>query len=298
MQENSQAKNYWENNPRAGTASQWVKNPVIAEAIYKKMSDGQTTRHWLAWLVDDFFANRKFERMLSIGCGIGNHEILMARLGLANRIDAFDFSEASLRIAREEADIAGVKINFYQDNFNEFSLDKHQKYDLIFCSGSLHHVKEIERLLSIVRENLAPEGYFIVNEYVGDCYNIYNRRQVQLINRLYECFPDSLRSGLMEKLINPTIQQVFATDPSESVRSKLILPLLEAFFDFEVYRPYGGGILHPLYPLLNHDELAKREPKSEAIIRLLLEFEAILMSLPGGVESDFCLCILRHKKQV
>ncbi|MDS4030816.1 MAG: class I SAM-dependent methyltransferase [Candidatus Contendobacter sp.] len=177
-------------------------------------------------------------------------------------------------------------------------MEKDQKYDLIFCSGSLHHVKEIERLLSVVRDGLTPEGYFIVNEYVGECYNIYSQRQVQLINRLYECFPDSLRSGLMEKLINPTIQQVFATDPSESVHSKLILPLLEAFFDFELYRPYGGGILHPLYPLLNHDKLTDKEPKNEAIIKLLLEFEAILMSLPGGLESDFCLCILRQKKYV
>lgn len=155
----------------------------------------------------------------------------------------------------------------------------------------------MERLLSIVQRNLTPEGYFIVNEYVGDCYNIYSQRQVQLINRLYECFPDSLRSGAAKKFRNPTIQQVFTADPSESIRSKLILPLLGEFFDFEVYRPYGGGILHPLYPLLNHDELAAKEPKSETIIRLLLEFEAILMSLPGGMETDFCLCILRQKKQ-
>ncbi|MDS4030818.1 MAG: class I SAM-dependent methyltransferase [Candidatus Contendobacter sp.] len=111
MQEASQAKNYWENNPRVGTASQWVKNPIIAEAIYKKMSGGQTTRYWLGWLVEDF-SGRKFERVLSIGCGIGNHEILMAKLGLANQIDAFDFSEASLKIARAEAESAGVRINF------------------------------------------------------------------------------------------------------------------------------------------------------------------------------------------
>lgn len=295
MQENSQDKNYWENNPRAGTASQWVKNPIIAETIYKRMSGGKTTKFWLNWLVEDFFADRKFDNILSIGCGIGNHEILLAKLGLANQIDAFDFSESSLRIAREEAKAAGVKINFYQDNFNEFNLEKNKKYDLIFCSGSLHHVKEIERLLSIIQNSLNPEGYFIVNEYVGDCYNIYNQWQVELINRLYGCFPNSLRSSELEKFVNPTIQQVFAADPSESVRSKLILPLLDAYFKIEVYRPFGGGILHPLYPLLNHNELSSNEPKSEAIIKLLLEFEAILMSIPGGMQTDFCLCILRQK---
>lgn len=294
MQENSQAKTYWEKNPRAGIASQWVKNPIIAETVYKRMSGGQTTKYWLNWLIEDFFSNRKFENMLSIGCGIGNHEILLAKLGLANQIDAFDFSENSLKIAREGAKAAGVMINFYQDNFNEFNLREGQKYDLVFCSGALHHVKEIERLLSIIQNCLNPKGYFIVNEYVGDCYNIYNRQQVELINRLYECIPSSLRSGELEKFINPTMQQVFAADPSESVRSKLILPLLEAYFDIELYRPYGGGILHPLYPLLNHNELSCKEPKNEAIIRLLLEFEEILMSL-REMETDFCFCILRQK---
>lgn len=295
MQVNSQDKNYWENNPKAGTASQWVKNPIIAETIYKRMSGGQTTKYWLNWLVEDFFSDRKFDNILSIGCGIGNHEILLAKLGLANEIDAFDFSESSLRIAREEAKVAGVKINFYQDNFNQFNLEKNKKYDLIFCSGSLHHVKEIERLLSIIQNSLNPEGYFIVNEYIGDCYNIYNQWQVELINRLYRCFPNSLRSSELEKFVNPTIQQVFAADPSESVRSKIILPLLDAYFKIEVYQPFGGGILHPLYPLLNHNELSSNEPKSEAIVRLLLEFEAILMSIPGGMQTDFCLCILRQK---
>lgn len=295
MQENSQAKNYWENNPTAAVASQFIKNPIIAETIYKRISGGQTTKYWLNWLVEDFFENRKFENLLSMGCGIGNHEILLAKLGLANQIDAFDFSEASLKIAREEAQTAGVIINFYRDDFNEFNLSENKKYDLVFCSGSLHHVKELERLFVIVQQNLNPDGYFVVNEYVGDCYNIYNQRQVELINRLYDCFPNSLRSSKTKKFINPTIDQVFSADPSESVRSKLILPLLEAYFDIELYRPYGGGILHPLYPLLNHRELASKEPRSEAIIRLLLEFEEVLMSLPGGIETDFCLCILRQK---
>lgn len=297
MQGDFQDKNYWENNPRAGIASQWVKNPVIAETVYKRMSKGKTTKYWIDWLVKDFFADRKFESLLSIGCGIGNHEILLAKLGLVNQIDAFDFSENSLMIAKEEARTAGVKINFYQDNFNEFILQEEKKYDLVFCSGSLHHVKEIERLLSIIQNCLSSEGYFIVNEYVGDCYNIYNQRQVKLINQLYNCFPDSLRSGTLERFDNPTIQQVFAADPSEAVRSKLIIPLLEAYFDVEFFQPYGGGILHPLYPLLNHNNLAVREPKSETIIRLLLEFEEILMDLPGGIETDFCLSILRQKRK-
>ncbi|HAT15074.1 MAG TPA: class I SAM-dependent methyltransferase, partial [Microcoleaceae bacterium UBA11344] len=166
---------------------------------------------------------------------------------------------------------------FYQDDFNLFTIDDSKKYDVIFCSGSLHHVREIERCLSIVRKCLKPDGYFIVNEYIGDCYNIYNQNQEDLINRIYQCFHDTLKSGTTEKFSSPSIEEVLARDSSEAVRSKLILPFLEFYFDVEVLNPAGGGLLHELYPFLDHDRLSDGEPKSETIIKLLLEIETILM---------------------
>jgi 2-polyprenyl-3-methyl-5-hydroxy-6-metoxy-1,4-benzoquinol methylase len=293
------AKNYWETNPTAAIGKQgyWLSNPIIEKTINHRLSGGNTQGYWLTWLVNKYFKKRRFDRLLSIGCGVGNHEILMAKLGFASQIDAFDFSESSLEIARKDATAAGVDINFYQDDFNVFTIDDSKKYDLVFCSGSLHHVRELERCLSIVRKCLKPDGYFIVNEYIGDCYNIYNQHQVDLINRIYECFHDTLRSGTTEKFSSPSIEEVLARDSSEAVRSKLILPFLEFYFDVEVLNPAGGGLLHELYPFLDHDRLSDGEPKSETIIKLLLEIETILMEIPGGLSSDFCLCILRHKKQ-
>ncbi len=292
----AQDKSYWEANPTAASASEWISNPIIEDTIHRRMSGGQTQKYWLRWLIEDYFAGRSFNNLLSLGCGMGNHEVTLAEANFAKTIDAFDFSEASLDIAKHRAEIAGVKVNFYTDDFNTFTLDSGKKYDIAFCSGSLHHVKEIERFLEIVHQSLHPESYFIVNEYVGDNYCIYSRKKVELINRLYGCFNELLRSGLQSEFINPSIYQVFNTDPSEAVRSKLILPFLEYYFDVEVYNPFGGGILHPLYPLLNHAQLLPGEPKGETIVRLLLEFEEILMEIPGSLESDFCLCILRPKK--
>ncbi len=289
-------KSYWETNPTAATASQWVSNPIVEEVLHQRMSGGKSKKYWLRWLIEEYFADRQFDNILSLGCGIGNHEILMAELGFAQEIDAFDFSEASLNIARETAKAANVNINFYQDDFNVFNLDNGKKYDIAFCSGSLHHVKELERFLEIVHQSLNPEGYFIINEYIGDIYCIYNQKQVELINRLYRCFNEILKSGLRDEFINPSIHQVFATDPSEAVRSKLILPFIQYYFEMEVYHPFGGGILHPLYPLLDHNQLLPGDAKGETIVRLLLEFEQILMEIPGGLESDFCLCIMRPKK--
>ena len=292
-----QAKNYWETNPTAAAASQWVSNPIIADKIHQRMSGGQTKKYWLRWLIEDYFAGQKFNHLISLGCGIGNHEILMAELGFAQHIDAFDFSASSLEIARRDAQEAGVQVNFYQEDFNTFILNPDTKYDVAFCSGSLHHVRELERFLDIVHKALHPQGYFIINEYVGANYCIYDQHQVEMINRLYQCFHKLIRSGVMEhKFVNPSIHQVFATDPSEAVRSELILPFIEYYFDVELFNPFGGGILHPLYPLLDHNQFLPGDPKGETIIKLLLEFEQILMEIPGGLESDFCLCVLRPKR--
>lgn len=123
MEENTSeqltAKNYWETNPTAAIGKQgyWLSNPIIEAAINHRLSGGKGNGYWLSWLVNKFFKKRRFDRLLSIGCGVGNHEILMSKLGLASQIDAFDFSESSLEIARQDAAAAEVNINFYQDDF-------------------------------------------------------------------------------------------------------------------------------------------------------------------------------------
>jgi 2-polyprenyl-3-methyl-5-hydroxy-6-metoxy-1,4-benzoquinol methylase len=283
-------------NPLISKQGYWLSNPIIEKAVNSRLSGGQTEGYWLTWLVNSFFKNQRFDNLLSVGCGVGNHEILMAKLGLARHIDAFDLSETSLEIARKDAAAAGVKINFYQDDFNLFTIDRNKKYDLVFCSGSLHHVKEIERCLSTIQKCLKPNGYFIVNEYIGDCYNIYNKNQLNLIDRIYKCFDGTLRSGTTETFASRSIETVFTQDPSTAIRSKLILPFLKFYFDIEVLNQAGGGLLHEMYPLLDRDRLSDGDPKSETIVKLLLEIETILMDLPTGLSSDFCLCILRHKK--
>lgn len=285
-----QAHTFWEANP-IDLSSVWTANPLIGEEIYKRMSAGKTTAHWLTWLITDYFQGRKFKSLLSPGCGTGDHEVIMAQSGIVEEIDAFDFSEASLAIARQKAKDAGVKINFYQDDINNFVIEKGKTYDLVMCSGSLHHTKELEQFLSTIQSVLAPDGNFIVNEYVGACYNIYEKRKVAMLDRLYQCIHPALRSGRMEHYHNPTIQEALALDPSESVRSALIIPFLHEYFDVKLLHPFGGQILHPLYQLLDHAQFSEREPRIETVLRLLLEFEAILMETDGGLQTDFCLCV-------
>ena len=288
----STARSYWERNPEAASKDQWTGNPVIAELVARRMSGGASPEHWLTWLIRDYFPQRRFARVLSPGCGVGDHEVAMMALGTIAQLDAFDFSEASLRIARQKAAAKRLKINFYQDDINTFEVPAGRKYDLIFCSGSVHHVRELERFFRVVRDALAPDGVFVFNEYVGPCYNIYPREQLEIVNRLLGAIAPELR--LAERLDQITVEQALAHDPSESVRSSLILPFASTYFRFEVCRLFGGTVLHPLYPLLRHDAMSKATPEAQTIVRLLAEFEAILIE-EGVLTSDFVLCICRKK---
>ncbi|HZW30859.1 MAG TPA: class I SAM-dependent methyltransferase [Isosphaeraceae bacterium] len=288
----STARSYWEQNPEAASKDQWTANPVIGEVVYRRMSGGESPEHWLTWLIRDYFQQRRFTRVLSPGCGVGDHEVALMELGTIAQLDAFDFSEASLRIARAKAAAKGLKISFYRDDINTFEVPVGRKYDLIFCSGSVHHVRELERFLRVVRDALTADGVFVFNEYVGPCYNIYPRGQLEIVNRLLGAIAPELR--LAERLEQITVEQALAHDPSESVRSSLILPFASTYFRFELCRRYGGTVLHPLYPLLRHDAMSKPTQEMQTIMRLLAEFEAILLER-GVLSSDFVLCVCRKK---
>jgi SAM-dependent methyltransferase len=288
------AKNHWDLHPDATVPSQWTSNPLIYEAVCKKISAGETSKHWVYWLNENYFKGKTFKSMLSPGCGTGEHEIMVAKSGLVESIDAFDLSENCIDLAKGKAQKNGCNINFYNDDLNTFVVPDTKKYDLILCSGAAHHVKELERFFSVVSNCLAPNGYFILNEYVGDCYNIYRQEQYRFIERILSCFSSELREPGKGAFRNPSIQEVMAHDPSESIRSKLIPSFVEYYFDIEIKRSLGGFLLHPLYPFLKTAAFENRGVEKDTIVKLLIEFEAILME-HNIIESDFDFYVCRPK---
>ena len=163
---------------------------------------------------------------------------------------------------------------------------------MILCSGSVHHVREIERFFRVVKDALTSDGVFVFNEYVGPSYNVYPHEQLDVVNRLLQAIAPNFKHR--QKLDQTTVEFSLAHDPSESVRSSLILPFASTYFDFELCRPYGGTVLHPLYPLLRHDAMSSPTPEMQTIVRLLIEFEAILVE-NEVLTSDFVLCVCRKK---
>ncbi len=100
------------------------------------------------------FESWKGKKVLEIGCGIGTDTTNFARAGA--EVTAVDLSGESLKLAGKRAEVFGVsgRINFYEANAERLSgFIPHQKYDLVYSFGVIHHSPHPEKIIKQIREN-------------------------------------------------------------------------------------------------------------------------------------------------
>ncbi|MBP7402318.1 MAG: methyltransferase domain-containing protein [Clostridia bacterium] len=150
-----------------GTGTIW-QDPHIAPCLLETHLDDSseaasrgsatidaTVRFWL-----DSGLVRPGMRLLDLGCGPGLYAIRLARAGV--RVTGVDFSENSLRYAREAAVREGLEIDYRRMNF--LDLEGHGEYDAaIQVYGELNTFSDAarDRLLGAVRASLRPGGIFL-----------------------------------------------------------------------------------------------------------------------------------------
>jgi ubiquinone/menaquinone biosynthesis C-methylase UbiE len=285
---------HWDAYAAAGNQPEWTQHPLIEAAVYRRITG--TNKYWLNWLLEDVLEGR-FERALSLACGTGGHELIIAHSGKVKRIDAFDLSPKSIEIARKGAANAGIdSIHFFQAGFDDFDAKLGDAtFDLVCFFGSLHHVREIDTVLATVHRRMRPGGRLIFNEYTGDCHIILDDRKVATINRLLETLDPIFLNSERPRYVNPTLDAMLSGDPSEAVRAALILPFLRHRFEIELLRPFGGAVLHMLYRSLDAKKVTDGSPESESVIRMLIEVDRMLYEDAGYLPSDFHVGVCRKR---
>jgi cyclopropane fatty-acyl-phospholipid synthase-like methyltransferase len=106
---------------------------------------------------------RAIGRVLSIGCGAGSFECLLAPH--AESVMGIDLSAEAVERARERAAALGVRnVEFRCQALSELQLD--QGFDSIVCLAFLHHVpeKELPSLLRSFHDQLRPGGFFFAQD--------------------------------------------------------------------------------------------------------------------------------------
>lgn len=274
--------------------SYWLNNKLVEESTYRLMTD--TPKHWLGWLLNDYFAQCTFDRSLSVCCGDGAHEIQLYQSGKVGFVSGIDISAGAIKqaTARFEA-VAAPQDRYRFEVWDVNALELDGKFDLILSTGALHHTTNLEDLLVKLECVLASNGYFIVVEFIGPNRFQWTDRQIEIANKVLGALdPRYLRDGERTRFERPSIESMLASDPSEAVRSVEVYPLVKQHFEVCYERFYNGTLLHQLHPLLR-SELANRQQRDfDSIVRLILLMEDLLIK-NNVLPSDFVFLICRKR---
>lgn len=97
-------------------------------------------------------ADWRGKRVLEIGCGLGTDTINFARAGAS--ITAVDLSMKSLELARQRADVFGLRdrVTFLEADAESLSdYVTPEAYDLVYSFGVIHHSPRPDRILDQIR---------------------------------------------------------------------------------------------------------------------------------------------------
>lgn len=251
------AEHFWDREVTAPTHTSWMEHPRVREYILRSISRAPEG----LWPVDWFMrsiGDRRFGRALSIGCGTGPFERDIIRKNLVERVDAFDGSTNSLRLARDWARGEGMlnRIRYFAADFNDPFLPP-QTYDIVFIHQALHHVAKLERLLRAVMGALKPGGLLYLDEYIGPSRHDWNDRLMKAHRTFFDSLPGDAKRAAMLPL------PIQADDPSEAIRSSEIMRQLSIGFDVREFRGYGGNLLSVLYPVVDFSRIAVEDVIAE-----------------------------------
>ncbi len=132
-------------------------------------------------------------KLLIAGCGTGMQPIQEAISYPRARITAVDISRRSLAYARRKAEEFGVNnIEFQHGDILKLG-EIGQRFDLIFCSGVLHHMAEPVDGWRVLRDLLTPEGILRIDLYSQIARREISRQREIIAGLKMEPTPENIR---------------------------------------------------------------------------------------------------------
>ncbi|MEX0880995.1 MAG: class I SAM-dependent methyltransferase [Thermoanaerobaculia bacterium] len=279
----SAAREFWDAGaPGEPEDRYWGAQPLVRRAINRRVT-GDPNRWPMEWFADKYVP-AALPLGLSVGCGTGLLERDVFVKGICERVEGVDFSPEAITEARRGAEEAGLarRLDYRVEDINAIRLPR-QAYDIVFFHGSLHHIRNVERVLEEVHAALKPGGLIFLDEYMGPSRSEWREAEWGFARSAFDALPEELKNR--PELAIPLPMD----DPSESVRSSAILPAARRLFATLEDRPYGGNILWFVFPCLDIARL--REDRTDALSRLIALEDHLLEK--GWVESYFRVIVAR-----
>lgn len=272
--------------------------PKIKER-WNLIVSGNKDETYLDFLTKDFLKNKKDLKLLSLGSGISNAEIELAKnKTIFKEINCLDIADNLLQIAAKKAEKNHLtNIKFIHKNIDDFEFNI-SEYDIVFFKSSLHHFDKIDELLSgKIKQTLKPNGLLIINEFVGATRHQFSKKQIKAINEAISIIPKKFRTRFKSnfhknKYRGVGVLRMLIADPSECIDSASIIPSIHKHFKPIIEKPFGGNLLMSALRDISHHFFELNQEK-EKVLNDLFNLEDNYLK---NNQSDFIFGIYKNNK--
>jgi ubiquinone/menaquinone biosynthesis C-methylase UbiE len=289
-------KDAWTGNKRTKATTWWMIPAIKRRSNF--LITGNENIDYFHYVAEKYLSCKHGMTGMSLGCGNGHRERKWACLADFKKIVGYDISQDRITSAVENAERAGLsgKLEYSQADIVELELPPNQ-FDVIFIEMALHHFSPLEEILIKISRWLKPNGFFVINEFVGPSRFQWKQRQLEIANGLLSILPQKYKKHVIhdnqiKTIIRPSRFSMIMKDPSESIESERIMPLLNKHFIMVEERPYYGTIIHPLFDGIAENFIPD-DKETQCFYNLCLKIEEALI-LSGDIESDFTLAICKR----
>lgn len=244
----------------------WNDHLLIRKYL-NKLATGNPNVDWMTHLYTTYFNQRKNLKVISVICGNGWQDRVMDKIFNFKIINGFDISNDLLRIARAES--SNNKYHYYQKNLNIDEI-KLKDFDLAVNLAGLHHIENMDHIVSQVYKSLKKGGVFVHWDNIRPKRNQYSDYDLKLMNKMQKRFPSNLVGR--EPIVRPNLEIMLKEDPSEAIGSEKIVSTLKKYFKIDYIRYLNGGMLYQvLYnQIQNFDQDNKNQNK---LLKKNIEYE-------------------------
>lgn len=229
---------------------------------------GDPERSWLS----DLAARGPFEHAAMLGCDDGGEERAWIDSGASRQLDVYELSRGVIHKVKASLGARRLgppwrrRVRFIESDLN-FARLPANRYDVVWSSGCLHHIVNLEHLFREVERALRPGGLFALHDYVGERRSRFDPDRLARINDVLRRVPMRFRRGGVEE-VKPPALDTLQVSPFCGVRSDETLAVARR--RFEVVHLAETGALFPLEIIVDLPAIEREDP---ALLRWLLEEE-------------------------
>jgi ubiquinone/menaquinone biosynthesis C-methylase UbiE len=122
--------------------------------------DRNLTRDLDQSITRQLLADKKFDRVLELGCGTGKNTALLSQI--SKQVHALDFSEGMIQQARQK--IRSENVVFNVADLNQAWPCINAAYELIICNLVLEHIENLSFIFEQAARCLSKGGQFYISE--------------------------------------------------------------------------------------------------------------------------------------